>query len=345
MLPHTKRYDALDGLRAYAAVGIVSMHVMTNGGFVLPDPVHHVIGSMGEFVYLFMVVSGFSMCCGYYDRMLSGNLSIVDFYKRRFAKVLPFFALLCLADLISNPSTSAMCEAFANITLCFGLLPNPTMSVVGVGWFLGLVFVFYLLFPFYCFLLANKKRAWLSFGIALVYNQLCSIFFFNNTHVVAGFDGRTNILYCAAFFILGGLLFLYKDELSDKYSAAKPFIFLFSIVIYLYMAFTHVSAPLLLLFCGALLIAAILSTSCDGLLCNKAVRRISSISLEIYLSHMAIYRLVQKGIGPLSMQKNALSFAATLCIVLAGAVLLAAGYQRALAALKGRLRHRLACNE
>lgn len=153
-----KRYDAIDGLRAFAAVGIVSMHVMTNGGFILPDPVNRVVGSMGEFVYLFMAVSGFSMCCGYYDRMLSGNVSIVDFYKRRFSKTLPFFALLCLIDFVISPSLHSVFEVFANLTLCFGLLPNPTMSVVGVGWFLGLVFVFYLLFPFYCFLLAKKTR-------------------------------------------------------------------------------------------------------------------------------------------------------------------------------------------
>jgi peptidoglycan/LPS O-acetylase OafA/YrhL len=139
-LSDVKRYEAIDGLRAFAAVGIVSMHVMTNGGFILPDPVHRVIGSMGEFVYLFMAVSGFSMCCGYYDRMLSGNVSIVDFYKRRFSKAFPFFALLCLIDFAISPSLHSIFEVFANMTLCFGLLPNPTMSVVGVGWFLGLVF-------------------------------------------------------------------------------------------------------------------------------------------------------------------------------------------------------------
>lgn len=60
-----KRYEAIDGLRAFAAVGIVSMHVMTNGGFILPDPVNRVIGSMGEFVYLFMTSTKFlkdSLC-------------------------------------------------------------------------------------------------------------------------------------------------------------------------------------------------------------------------------------------------------------------------------------------
>lgn len=341
----TKRYDAIDGLRAYAAIGIVAMHVMTNGEFVLPYPVHRVIGSMGEFVYLFMAVSGFSMCCGYYERMLSGNLSIVDFYKRRFSKALPFFALLCLVDLISNPSTSALYETFANITLCFGLLPNPTMSVVGVGWFLGLVFVFYLLFPFYWFLLANKKRAWLSFAIALVYNQLCNVFFFNNAHVVAGFDARTNILYCAVFFIMGGLLFLYRDKLSDKRGVIKPLALLISIAIYLYMAFTHVSALSLLLFCGLLLIAAILDTSRGGLLSNIVVRGIASISLEIYLSHMAIFRLIEKGIGHLALSNNAASFTATLCMVLGGAALLAVGYRKALAAFKYHLHCLRICHD
>lgn len=75
-----------------------------------------------------------------------------------------FFALLCVLDIAISPGKAVFYEFLADLTLCFGLLPNANISVIGVGWFIGLVFVFYMLFPFFCFLLSTKKRAWISLG-------------------------------------------------------------------------------------------------------------------------------------------------------------------------------------
>ena len=41
----------------------------------------------------------------------------------------------------------------------FGFLPNAgALSVIGVGWFIGLVFVFYLCFPFFCTLQQTWRK-------------------------------------------------------------------------------------------------------------------------------------------------------------------------------------------
>ena len=280
------------------------MHVMTNGGFSLPGPIHRIIGSMGEFVYLFMIISGFSMCCGYYDRMLSGGVSIADFYKRRIIKIVPFFGLLCLIDLVINPSVDALYEAFADVSQCFGLLPNPTMSVVGVGWFLGLVFVFYLVFPFYCFLLENKKRAWCSFGIALIYNYLCSEYFFNGAHVVSGFDYRANFLYCSPYFILGGLIFLYRSNLKDLFDNRQ----------WIAMAIALLGCASIVAFgmnciggliAGLGLLLFVFKTPVNPMLLNPVTRFVSSISLEIYLSHMMCFRILER-VGVVAQLKASL---------------------------------------
>lgn len=50
-------YGALDGLRAYSAIGVAMMHILSNGkykvsGFVF-DPF---IQSLGNLVFLFMIV-------------------------------------------------------------------------------------------------------------------------------------------------------------------------------------------------------------------------------------------------------------------------------------------------
>ena len=146
----TQRYGKIDGLRSFAAIGIVLMHVQANLGYELRGFVFQdLIPSFTNLVFLFMIISGFAVCCGYYEKFATGQLSLVLFYKKRFAKVWPFFALLCLIDFAVSPSMESFYEVLANLTLCFGLIPNHGIEVIGVGWFLGLVFVFYFLFPFF----------------------------------------------------------------------------------------------------------------------------------------------------------------------------------------------------
>lgn len=211
-----KYYGAIDGLRSYSAIGIVLMHVLANGQYKLNGFVFEkLIPSFTNLVFLFMIISSFSMCCGYYERIINNKITVAEFYSKRYKKILPFFAMLCLMDIVISPSKEALYEAFANITLCFGLLPNASITVIGVGWFLGLVFVFYIIFPFFCYLICDNRRAWFSFIVALIFNVLCSLYFFDENHVVTGFGYRTNIIYSAMFFLAGGLIYLYRDKLVN----------------------------------------------------------------------------------------------------------------------------------
>jgi len=201
-----KWYESLDVLRTVAAIGIVMMHIRANCDYQISGFTYdRVIPSFTNFTFLFMVISGFGMCCGYYDRMLSGRISLSSFYAKRFWKIAPYFWVLILLDVVLSPSKAAFAEGFADATLLFGFLQKD-ISVIGVGWFLGLAFVFYLIFPFYCVLLENKKRAWVVLGISLIYNALCGGYFQL---------GRTNILYSGCFFLAGGLIYLYRKELAS----------------------------------------------------------------------------------------------------------------------------------
>ena len=65
MATKADRYEGIDGLKAYAIIGIALMHVLANGeygvgGFVF----ERLIPSFTNLVFLFMMVSGFGMCCG-----------------------------------------------------------------------------------------------------------------------------------------------------------------------------------------------------------------------------------------------------------------------------------------
>ncbi len=279
-----KRYESLDGLRALACLGIVLMHVLANTDYNLSGFFfRRIIPSFTDFVFLFMIISGFAMCCGYYEKIIDNKVSIVSFYSKRYIKILPFFAFLSLVEIIVSPSISAVYEAFANITLCFGLIPNASISVIGVGWFLGVVFVFYLVFPFYCFLLADKKRAWLSFIVSYGMNYLCRIYF--------GVD-RYSFIYCFVFFLAGGLVFLYKDIL-EKSSSVRWI----SVLVLLLSTVFYYIRPEYLIFNIALdvsLLILVIGLKGSNILNNKVSCFFGGLSFEIYLCHMFVFRFFEK---------------------------------------------------
>lgn len=287
------RYEGIDGLKAYAIIGIALMHVLANGkygvgGFVFEQ----LIPSFTNLVFLFMMVSGFGMCCGYYQKIVDRKISMEEFYTKRYIKIWPYFALLCVLDLVISPSKNSLFEAFANLTLCQGLLPNANISVIGVSWTLAVIFVFYMLFPFFCFLIGNKKRAWGVAVIAGVFNYLCSEYFFDANHVI-GFSARTNIIYDAIYFIAGGLIFLYRKELAEfatKYKVFAAIILLGSTIVYFVLGSSTFT---MLFFCVAALIYT-LGCKTGWILVNPVAKFLGGISFEIYLCHMIIYRVLEK---------------------------------------------------
>ena len=288
------RYGALDGLRAYAALGIVLMHVLSN---VSVKPTENyltteLIPFFTDFTLLFMIVSGFSLCCGYYRRIKEGTVTPAVFYKKRYARILPFFAVLCLLDFIISPSVGSLYETFTNMTLCFGLLPpSVEIHVIGVGWFLGVVFLFYMLFPFFVFMLDNKRRAWFSFAVALLFAFLSIVYYSD--------PGRRCMVFCAPLFVSGGVVYMYRKCIADfgkRHSVLSCVFTLVATVCYFVfkksipggiMSYTVELAVFTLW-----LVYAIGST--DIVLNNRIARYLSGISMEIYLAHMMVFRVVEK---------------------------------------------------
>ena len=292
------RYEGIDGLKAYAIIGIALMHVLANGEYGIGGfAFERLIPSFTNLVFLFMMVSGFGMCCGYYQKIVDQKISVEDFYKKRYIKIWPYFALLCALDFVISPSKESLFEIFANLTLCQGLLPNMRIEVIGVSWTLAVIFVFYMLFPFFCFLIGNKKRAWGVAVVALGFNLLCGIYFFDGNHIVdafsVGFTPRLNIVYDAIYFIAGGLIFLYRKELAEfalKYKIVAAAILLIATVAYFVVGGNTLT---MLFFCVTALIYT-LGCRTGGVLVNPVAKFLGGISFEIYLCHMVIYRVLEK---------------------------------------------------
>ena len=305
------RYEGIDGLKAYAIIGIVLMHVLSNGEYGMEGFVfERLIPSFANLVFLFMMVSGFDMCCGYYQKIVDQKISVEDFYKKRYIKIWPYFSLLCALDFMISPSKESLFEVFANLTLCQGLLPNANISVIGVSWTLAVIFVFYMLFPFFCFLIENKKRAWGVAIVALVFNWLC-VNYFN--------AGRTNIIYDAVYFIAGGLIFLYRKELVEFVSKYKFIVgTILLIVAAAYFALVGSTFTVLLL-CA---IALCYSLGCNRgwVLVNSVVKFLGGICFEIYLCHMVIYRALEKVHFVHLFGNDLLAYIFTAVAVICGAV-------------------------
>lgn len=310
------RYEALDGVRAIAAIGIVMMHVLANltskpdMGYVTET----VIPYFTNFTLMFMMVSGFSMCCGYYERVKRGEMSPNDFYGKRYKRLLPFFALMVVLDVVVEPSWDTLCQGLADLTLCFNLL-NVQIDVIGVGWFIGTVFVFYLLFPFFVFLLHTRKRGWLTLLAVLLFSYLASSYF----HV----SGRANIVYSAPFFVIGGMSYLYKVEICGLVHRYNTWVLFFNIVVTCLLFYFDLQGSgwgvlgNCLLF-GLWLFYAIGAK--NRFLSNRYMSFLSGISLEIYLSHMLFFRIVEKMHVDKIFDDANLLYWVTLVLVLIGTV-------------------------
>lgn len=317
-----KKFDSINGLRMIACFGIILMHVKANINFSIPyNWLNIFISEFTNFVFLFMVISSFGMCCGYFEKVRNNEISPEKFYSKRILKVLPFFLCLLLLDVIINHDFSTLIEAFANSTLMFSLL-SKDFNVLGVAWFLGLVFIFYFMFPFFTYLFSNKKRAWITTFVAVLMNFSC----------INYFDvGRTNMFYSFIYFCVGGLLYLYKEQIINFFNNKKIFNLLFilvSLILYFILPMKNGYLFLLrmLLVLVSLLIYAISFKS--QILDNKFTKFIGNISMEMYLCHMVIFRIVEKMNLLHLFDNNLLSYIFASIIVILGSICTAIVFQK-----------------
>lgn len=313
------KYEAFDGLRVYAAIGIVLMHVLANIT-IKPDENFLTVSFIPYLTYftrLFMVVSAFSMCCGYYDRVKNGLITPKAFYQKRYKRILPFFAIIVVLSVLIDRDMRSLQEGFLDVTLCFNLLPSAHIETVGVGWFLGTVFTFYMLFPFFTYLLDSKLRSWWVMIVALLMVYVATHPLFKMGEI-----GASNIIYSGPFFIAGGIIYLYRQSLSRLVSSHRFVAILLTICISVAVFILPVNGTLPitrnLIFFSVLTIYALGSN--DWILNNRVTRYLSKISMEIYLCHMMFFRVasmlhLEKFVGD-----NNLLYILTAITTIAGAI-------------------------
>lgn len=327
-----KNYKALDGLRAIVCILVITYHMSSNNKYAIGDTARSIIGSLSFIVFIFMAISAFGMCCGYYKKMLNNEVNLTQFYKKRVLKILPYFGLLVILDVISERTLKSLYEGFADLTLVFGFGKN--LSVIGVGWFIGTVFVFYMIFPFFCVLMENKRRAWCVLVIAAAWNYLA----INHFHLT-----RMNILHSGCFFVLGGLIYLYKDKIEKMNRWLSLGLIVASSLFYYFVYRTALSS--LLITAAVIMYAISVQKSKYTILDNKVFKFITGISMEIYLSHMLIFRVVEKLGLNTKFGNGPLQYVITIIIVLMGSILFAFIVKRVIEVIEGFLLKRFGKKE
>lgn len=223
-----KHYYGIEWLRVIACLGIVMMHMLSKENNYYPLTgfiAERMIPSFTNFVFLFMTISAFGLCVGYYDKVKSGKINWSEFYKKRYIKVLPFFSVVVLADIVYQHNIKALIEAIPNLTLTRGFFPNH-IDQIGVAWFLGLIFVFYSVFPLFCCLISSKRIAWFFFSISIILSFIVETFYS---------IGRGNIIYCLPFLVAGALIYLYLDKLQKIKWCWMLLILIISIIAYYFI--------------------------------------------------------------------------------------------------------------
>ena len=281
--------------------------------------------SIGEWaVEMFFIVSAFGMCCGYYERIKNCNISINDFYAKRYKRTLPFWIFMLMLGVLSAPSTDNIIQFFIEAPLTFNLCFYPNLSLLQVGWFLGMIFTFYIIFPFFVFMIWTKRRAWIVL-FSTILLSLISSYYYNHADGWRPFHTvGVSIIVFSPRFVVGGVIYLYKDQLAKifySFSGRRQLIIrglMVGLIACTFYAMTYKS--LILNVFNILLVLYAVSFTNYPLLDNQVTKVVSDLSFEIYLSHMLIFR----GLEMLSLthinENYTLNYIIVLAIVFVGAL-------------------------
>lgn len=216
--PGLPRILALDNLRGLSAIYVVAFHtafVPYPQLYVPPLLVNFVrFGSTG--VYLFFIISGFSLSLTMPRHSASQSPSL-SYTLSRFFRIAPlFYSLLILTllrDWILFQAHHSVKEILGSVFFIFNFAPRHQEGIVSASWTIGVEMVYYCLFPiFYRFPL--KAKLVLVASAAALHCSLIWIF---------GGSGILRLLFLGfiPIFIFGEMTFKLASACHDNIHARR----------------------------------------------------------------------------------------------------------------------------
>lgn len=142
-------------------------------------------------------------------------------------------------------------------------------------------------------------------AVAIVFHFIGRFYFFKEPFV--DFEvGRHNMIFSMPYFLVGGIIYLYRNELKTVGEQFHRLLFLIcmvaSIFEFLKPEFIDEFMYLIVLF-GLWMVYTISGER--KWLSNKVTKYLSGISMELYLSHMVLFRFTEKlGLDALTDNPN-----------------------------------------
>jgi len=298
---HSHRFEAIDGLRGFLAVGVLCAHVMTTRGFYetgawsTTSRVHVAMGESA--VTLFFMITGFL----FWRHVIRGGgaFDTRTFYMARMRRLVPMYAVSVACSLFVIAALSGFALRVDTMTflhqlrewLSFGFIQTGELNGVkdahivnAVYWTLAWEWSFYLALP----ILALFARGW-AFALLVA----TGLFFGTQAPV--------------SFAFLGGILAAEACErgwleahLARTWMAPVP-IAAMGVALTFETAYHPVSVALL--FVAFLFFAA--GNTLGGLLTSRAAKLLGAVSYSFYLMHCIVlfiaFRLVEGAIGVTSL--------------------------------------------
>jgi len=149
----TKKFGFIDTLRGLAVLYVVAFHlsVITMPQAVAPQWLGPIIGAGASGVFLFFLVSAFTLCMSMEARGTGVSEPLRNFYVRRLFRIAPLFYAWLTAYYVYEVG---YCYAVQrpgivadNVLFIFNVIPGQQDGYVPASWTIGVEMLFYAVFP------------------------------------------------------------------------------------------------------------------------------------------------------------------------------------------------------